>query len=418
MYRVVLVEDEPIVRIGLKNMVDWAKYNMQVIGDFSNGQEALEICLNEKPQLLITDIRMPVMDGLELIRQIRKTDRDMMIVILTCLDEFSYAQEATALGVSNYILKLTCGLEELDIILTRAKEGIEARGQGVFNNPIIDNSLMKEQVFFDFVHYQVLPIEGFLNAMNQLGVGFLLEEEMYLLMVSLNGYERFLEEDQSGRRLRGLIKAVIEEELDKNNLAKQSEVFCNHPGEILILLGRLGEEKNWEERFKTLFLSLSLTIDKRLNLEAFFQASPLIKGSGQLPFTYKQMRLAAADTQSSYPKKIREALDYISRNYQGAISLQEVADHLQISAGYLSRLFMSVMETSFTDCLNQERTDRAKKLLKSTDIPVYTIGEMVGIPNATYFIRVFKKHEGITPNEYRLKDENRLDNKNRPEAEE
>lgn len=405
MYRVILVEDEPIVRIGLKNMVAWENYNMQVIGDFSNGQEALEVCLKEKPELLITDIRMPVMDGLELIRQIRKTNKHMMIIILTCLDEFSYAQEATALGVSNYILKLTCGLDELDRILSRAKEGLGAtRGGGVLNNPTIDGSLMKEQVFFDFVHYQVLPKDGFLNAMNQLGVRFL-EGKMYLLMVKLDGYERFLQEDQSGRRLRGLIKAVINEELNKSNLAPNAEVFCDHPGETLILLGRLAEGVTWEERFKEFFLSLSLAIDKRLNLEAAFQASEQIGSYESLPRTYQQMKLLNSDGQSSYPKKIREALDYIARNYQAPISLQEVADHLQISAGYLSRLFMSVMETSFTERLNQERVDRAKKLLLSTDIPVYTIGEMVGIPNATYFIRVFKKHEGITPNEYRMRDE-------------
>lgn len=404
MYRVVLVEDEPIVRIGLKNMIDWNKYNMTVIGDYSNGKEAIEVCLSEKPEVLITDIRMPIMNGLELIREVRKTNKRMVITILSCLDEFSYAQEATSLGVSNYILKLTCGLEELDRVLLHTKEELDSRFGKTISNPVIDNSLMKEQVFFDFVQYDLLPAEAFFNAMNQLGMYFL-TDNLYLLLINLKGYERFLDEDQSGRRLRRLLRGVISEELKSKKYIDKFEIFCNHSGEFTVLLANSGQMEDDEEGLKDIFLSLSLTIDKRLNLEASFQISDIINNYKNLPDAYKEVKALSKEHHNTYPKKIREALNYIVYNYQSPISLQDAADHLQISAGYLSRLFVNVLEVSFTDTLNQQRIRKAKRLLDTTDIPVYTIGEIIGIPNTTYFIRVFKKHEGITPNEYRLRDE-------------
>lgn len=80
-----------------------------------------------------------------------------------------------------------------------------------------------------------------------------------------------------------------------------------------------------------------------------------------------------------------------------------MADELEVSAGYLSRLFVSTMGRTFTDALNCVRVERAKQLLQDKSLTAYKIGEMVGIGNATYFIRVFKKYTGETPNEYRSK---------------
>ena len=86
MYRVVIVEDEMLVRIGLKNSVDWSKYKMKVVADFSDGQTAWEYCRKEKPDILITDIRMPRMDGMELISHIRQQNQTTRIVVLSCLE--------------------------------------------------------------------------------------------------------------------------------------------------------------------------------------------------------------------------------------------------------------------------------------------------------------------------------------------
>jgi two-component system response regulator YesN len=85
MYRVIIVEDEMLVRVGLKNSIMWSKYEMEVIADVSNGKEALAIYEKEKPDLIITDLKMPVMDGMELISTVRRKDQDTKILILSCI---------------------------------------------------------------------------------------------------------------------------------------------------------------------------------------------------------------------------------------------------------------------------------------------------------------------------------------------
>jgi len=111
-------------------------------------------------------------------------------------------------------------------------------------------------------------------------------------------------------------------------------------------------------------------------------------------------RICAA-SEPAYPEKIAEALAIIQSSYERPISLQSVADDIGISAGYLSRLFLSAMGHTFTETLNRERIEQAKILLTDGTLPAYRVGEMVGIGNATYFIRVFRKYTGQTPNEYR-----------------
>ncbi len=106
MYRVLIAEDEMLVRMGLKHSIDWSEYHMIVIADVANGQEALEIYRREMPELLITDIKMPIMDGMELIAQVREMNSDAQIVILTCVEDFETVRKALAHNVQDYILKL------------------------------------------------------------------------------------------------------------------------------------------------------------------------------------------------------------------------------------------------------------------------------------------------------------------------
>ena len=128
MYRVLIAEDEVFVRLGLKMSVEWEKMDMRVIADAANGQQAWDIYEKEHPDIILTDIRMPVMDGMELIRRIRERDRETRIVILSCLEEFQLVREAISMGVSDYILKLTMTPEDGAGVHTRKPEGA---GRGI-----------------------------------------------------------------------------------------------------------------------------------------------------------------------------------------------------------------------------------------------------------------------------------------------
>lgn len=119
--KVLIVEDEVLVREGLKSVIGWDKLGMEVVGDAANGRQALEIYERERPDIVLTDIRMPVMDGLELIARIREEDKKTGIVILTCYEEFGYLQEALRMGVSDYILKLKMKPAEIEAAMAKVK---------------------------------------------------------------------------------------------------------------------------------------------------------------------------------------------------------------------------------------------------------------------------------------------------------
>ena len=103
--KVFLVEDEMVIRRGIKNSIDWEKEGYIFCGEASDGELAYPMIIKEKPDILITDIRMPFMDGLELCKLVKKELPNIKILILSGYDEFDYAKEAICLGVTEYLLK-------------------------------------------------------------------------------------------------------------------------------------------------------------------------------------------------------------------------------------------------------------------------------------------------------------------------
>ena len=103
--KVFLVEDEMVIRRGIKNSIDWEKEGYIFCGEASDGELAYPMIIKEKPDILIIDIRMPFMDGLELCKLVKKELPNIKILILSGYDEFDYAKEAIRLGVTEYLLK-------------------------------------------------------------------------------------------------------------------------------------------------------------------------------------------------------------------------------------------------------------------------------------------------------------------------
>jgi two-component system response regulator YesN len=105
MKRILIVDDEYLVRLGLKTIIDWAEHDFVIAGEAANGREALELFNRTGADVILTDIKMPVMDGLELTRAVKEKNKKVKIIILSHYDEFAYAQEAINLGAFRYILK-------------------------------------------------------------------------------------------------------------------------------------------------------------------------------------------------------------------------------------------------------------------------------------------------------------------------
>lgn len=134
MLKVLVVEDEEMIRKGIVLAVDWAALDCVVVGEAANGLQALEAVERYAPSLIITDLKMPVMDGLEMLRQLRERGNNAFVIILTAYDSFTYAQAALRLGAVDFLLKPFHD-GELEQAVTRLKQRMDRAGQGGEKGP-------------------------------------------------------------------------------------------------------------------------------------------------------------------------------------------------------------------------------------------------------------------------------------------
>ncbi|MDR0885825.1 MAG: response regulator [Clostridiales Family XIII bacterium] len=139
MYKVIIADDEVLVRIGLKSMIDWASIGFEIVGEASNGLSAYEKYIALKPDVVITDIKMPQKDGLWLTTKIKEMNPQTEIIILTCHDEFDYVREALKLHVSDYILKAEMEEDEIHNLMQKKKEQLDLQYQSVENTNAISD---------------------------------------------------------------------------------------------------------------------------------------------------------------------------------------------------------------------------------------------------------------------------------------
>ncbi|WP_409346873.1 response regulator [Paenibacillus sp. MBLB4367] len=119
-----IVDDEPVIRIGLRTLVDWESHGLTLAAEANDGVEALRCIEEHDIDILVTDIRMPRMDGLELIRRARAIQSDLGVLVLSCLDDFVFVREAMKLGASDYMLKPAMEPEELVAALQTIRKQI------------------------------------------------------------------------------------------------------------------------------------------------------------------------------------------------------------------------------------------------------------------------------------------------------
>jgi two-component system response regulator YesN len=127
--KVLIADDEYLVRLGLRTMVDWSSHGFLIVGEAANGREAIDLFNQTDPDVLLTDIKMPLVDGLQLIETLKAKKPSLYVVILSNYGDFAYAQRAIKLGASEYILKSDMNQESILHTLNRVLHDMEAVGQ-------------------------------------------------------------------------------------------------------------------------------------------------------------------------------------------------------------------------------------------------------------------------------------------------
>lgn len=218
MYKIIIADDEDNVREGIRDSLNWDELGFEVVGDFENGRDVLQSLEQLQPDVVLTDINMPLMDGLEVSRYLFEHYPQTKIIILTGYDEFEYAQQALKLKVHDYILKPNTA-DELSQILSKVKADLDDE-----NRKVEDLSKLKQQL------RESLPLvrERFLN---QLVTGerreSKLEDKLAYLDIDLSGSHYVV----------ALIDVDDHGELQRFYPESESELLyfavCNIAGEII-----------------------------------------------------------------------------------------------------------------------------------------------------------------------------------------
>lgn len=128
MYKLLIVDDEPLVQIGLQSMLQWSDFDITICGTAFNGKQALEMIQSIHPDIVITDIKMPIMNGLELLEVCHTIQKEpIAFIILTCYEDFPYIKKALKYQAVDYIIKLGLKSEELSSAIVRAIENLKSR---------------------------------------------------------------------------------------------------------------------------------------------------------------------------------------------------------------------------------------------------------------------------------------------------
>ena len=201
LYRILLVDDEEEVRKAIIRNIEWEKLGFQMAQDAENGEDALEKIEQLKPDVIMTDIRMPYMDGLTLTKRIRQKYPSMKILIFSGYDDFEYAQQAIKLNVTEYILK-PVNVEELTGILNRVRENLDEeiaqrrdvsmlRRRYLSSLPIIRELFLNDLVQGNVEEADICP------KLEEYGVDILNARKLTAAVVSLEPEERLKGRDSS-----------------------------------------------------------------------------------------------------------------------------------------------------------------------------------------------------------------------------
>ncbi len=509
---VMIVEDEKLTMEDLKTIIDWEACGYKIAATAFNGKQGLKKYRELHPQLIFTDIRMPFMDGIDMISQIRKENQKVSIVLLTAYEDFGYAKAAISLGITEYVIKSEVTEESLKALLGRLERNImlESRKDKIVTDRMLEqfflsgngmeNSDIEEylkRLYHIILIEQDLPVSvsgeqtltgiaistvkivDLLSSYQYTGwnlevITILSEGQIVLALsideknhltgsslfscadsirdwisqrtlcsfsayvfssrINLYDLKRYCDVNKSvfhKKLIEGsgrvnileypIMYKEVPEKVMKGKQLIASEVDLCDPASIKQyfgkIYGRLAEEEDWEQLLPLSknFYFLLLTgyrrkfgkipyqeLGQEMNWRSWLDAGKI---SEWFIEQFDKLNANIRVDDRHYSKAIKDSIEYIHSNYRNPdLSLNEVADYVNLSAGYLSGAFKKEVGDTLKNYVTDVRIDAAKKLIEQGNHRIYEIGLEVGYRSSQYFSQVFYKKVGMFPAEYRRKE--------------
>ncbi|OXS56917.1 hypothetical protein B1A99_18830 [Cohnella sp. CIP 111063] len=392
MWNMLVVEDESIVRIGLRYLVDWESCGVVWKAEASNGEEAWRIIEEEDIHIVMTDIRMPVMDGIQLTKKIKERGGEIQVVVISSYDDFPYVQEALRLGVTDYLHKPTMDKEEIVDMLKKVLGNLE-RTQG--SSTAFSATTEKEKNEFLQALFSGAGDDGRLEQQYAAFGLPDLTEGVRPVGIRLSSGGREEEPQQGGSRFvaaRYFIEKYVSHDWG-------GAVAVGERDELLWLAparARAGD-RTWNEYLAELKKNLA----NLLNVALVFSGGSLANDISGLRKAYEELQREFGESEGQVGQAVRMAMDYVDLHFCEDVSLSSCAEFAHVSPAHLSRIFLKETGVNFSDYVIRKKMERAKELLRQTNLRIYEVAEKVGYAHSHYFSKLFKEYVGQSPIDYR-----------------
>ncbi|CAM3799864.1 MULTISPECIES: response regulator [Paenibacillus] len=276
--RILIVDDEPLVRIGIKSAIDWEAQGVQIVGEAGDGEEALQQIADKDPDVVLLDIKMPKLDGIEVLRRVREQQLPVQIVVLSSFDDIAYVKEALKLGAFDYFHKPDMNERELTAMLRSIREQLGTSGTPAPPTVVTQGS-RKEQLLYE-------ALQGKVQDLSETSLE---EGNMYIVLFKIKNYrtviQRYTKETESV--LPSTVQNVVREMLSKEKEVEYLQLDVQHScvfisnSEHKSLLASLN-------RVNKLVQMISSALKRFVNIDIVLGVSDWFEGYSAIPAGYEQ----------------------------------------------------------------------------------------------------------------------------------
>ncbi|WP_112180969.1 response regulator transcription factor [Paraliobacillus zengyii] len=393
-WKVLIADDEMMIREGIRSCINWEKYEMEVVGEAEDGEEVVQLAIKNQIDLLLIDLNMPIMDGITAMKQVKEQLPQCKMVVISGYDTFHYAQDAIRLQVVDYILKPVNSEKLGNILMTLNQTLITEVNQEIYlkqaeKQLLKNHEQLKDRFLKDWIAAKLTDDE-IIDQLHFLGLPIVMPQQY--LVVMWPGYQQsntIITENERAIFIFA-IDNIVEEILDS------SAIFQFREGSELLHVCI------WKTVTKEQITELVLEIKKCLKINVYVQMEDI--HITELTDLYKIHDLCKVKVakQARVSPIVKQAQTYVQQHYQdSSITLEKVAENTHVSTVYVSRMIKQELGISYIALLTQLRINKAADLLKTTNMTIREIAEIVGYETQHYFSTAFKKTTGISPNQFR-----------------
>ncbi|MBC8059615.1 MAG: response regulator [Clostridiaceae bacterium] len=359
MIKLLIMDDEVWTRNTIKTFGNWDKYGITLIEEASDGVEGLRLIRENAPQIVITDMNMPGMNGIKMLKILKAEYPDIKIIVVSGYDDFEFTKQAIKSNAVDYILK-PIDADELNIAIAKCVDEV--------NNLYLSKDL---------------SVYSLAKVIDKNIIRLIMDEKKVIQKLLVQGNLLGIK-----NTLKKLYDNIIKSEMDETSVGNVlNKVFIEMIGEQLLITE--GLEIN--------------SIDMKLQFEyKDTEKRSLIETINLLGNRFeKAIKVIAENMKNKDNTTLAQVKRYVEINYTEHISLDHLSNLFFISKEYLSKAFKIKYQKNLMNYIIELRMEKAKLMIEDKNISIKSVAESVGYEDITHFYHVFKNYFNMSPGDMR-----------------